>query len=81
MLQFGDFHMVDSGGYRAFVAPFDKFLDSHVFSLGDDFNPAVREIFGAAFYSEMFGFVLGEQAKVNALNATGNQDFNFTYHS
>jgi hypothetical protein len=29
----------------------------------------------------MFGFVLGKKAKVNTLNSTGNQDFNFTYHS
>jgi hypothetical protein len=29
----------------------------------------------------MFGLVLGEKTEINALNSTGNQDFNFTYHS
>jgi hypothetical protein len=81
MLKFSDFNMIDSGGYRAFVAPFDKLFNSHVVCLGDDFNPAVREVFGAAFYSEMFGLILGKKAKVNALNSTGNQNFNFAYHS
>jgi len=81
MLKFGNFNMIDSGGYWAFVAPFDEFLNSHVFRFGDDLNPAVREVFGAAFYGEMFGLVLGKKAKVNALNPTGNQNFNFAYHS
>lgn len=81
MLKFGDFQMIDSGGYRAFVTPFDEFFNGRAVRLGDNFNPAILEVFGVAFYAEMFGFVLGEQAKVNALNATGNQDFNFTCHS
>lgn len=81
MLKFGDFHMIDSGSYRAFVAPFDEFFNSHFVSLGDNFNAAVRKIFGAAFYGKMFGFVLGEKAEIHALNSAGNQDFNFTYHS
>jgi len=81
MLKFSDFNMIDSGGYWAFVTPFDKFLNSHVFRFCDDFNPTVREVFGAAFYGEMFGLVLGKKAKVNALNSTGNQNFNFAYHS
>lgn len=81
MLKFSDFNMIDAGGYRAFVAPFDEFLNSHVFRFGDDFYPAVREIFGTAFYGEMFGLVLGKKAKVNALNSTGNQNLNFAYHS
>lgn len=81
MLKFGDFNMIDAGGYRAFVAPLDKLLNSHIFRFGDDFNPAVREIFGAAFYSKMFGLVLGKKAKIDALNSPGNQNFNFAYHS
>ena len=81
MLKFSDFNMINPGGYRAFVAPFDKLFDSHVFSFGDDFNPTIREIFGATFYNEMFGLVLGKKAKVNALNSTRNQDLNFAYHS
>lgn len=81
MLKFSDFNMIDSGRYRAFVAPFDKLFNSQIFRFGDDFNPAIREIFGAAFYRKMFGLVLGEKAKVNALNSTGNQNLNFTYHS
>jgi len=81
MLKFSDFDMIDSGGNRAFVAPFDELFNGHVFSFGDDFNPAVRQVFDAAFYRKMFGFVLGKEAEVNALNSAGNQDFNFTYHS
>ena len=70
MLKFGDFNMIDSGGYRPFVTPFDKFFNRHVFRLGDDFNSAVREVFGTAFYRKMFGLVLGKKAKINALNST-----------
>lgn len=81
MRKLRNFNMIDSGGYRAFVTPFDEFLYNDVFRFGDDFNPAIREIFGAAFYGKMFGLVLGEKAKVNALNSTGNQNLNFAYHS
>lgn len=81
MLKFGNFNLINSSGYRAFVAPFDEFLDCQIFSLGDNFNPAIGEISGATFYRKMFGLVLGKKAKINALNSTGNQDFNFTYHS
>jgi hypothetical protein len=81
MLKFGDFHMIDPGGYWAFVAPFDELFDSPAVSLGDNFNAAVRKVRGAAFDVEVLGFVLREEAKINALNSTGNQDFNFTHHS
>lgn len=81
MLKFGDFNVIDPGGYRAFVAPFNEFFNSQLFRFSDDFNPTIREIFGAAFYGKMFGLVLGKKAEVNALNSTGNQDFNFAYHS
>jgi len=81
MLKFSDFDVIDSRGYRAFVTPFDKLLDGNARRFGDDFNTAVRKVSDAAFYSEMFGFVLGKKAKVNALNSAGNQDFDFTYHS
>ena len=80
-MKFRDFNMIDSRGYRAFVTPFDKFLNSNASRLGDNFNAAVRKVFGAAFYGKMFGFVLGEKAEIHALNSAGNQDFNFTYHS
>ena len=63
MLKFGNFHMIDSGGYRSFVAPLDEFFNRHVFSLGDNFDPTIRQVFGAAFYSKMFGFVLGKRRK------------------
>jgi hypothetical protein len=81
MLKFGDFDMIDPGGDRAFVAPFDELFDSPAVSLGDNFNAAVREVRSAAFDVEVLGFVLGEKAEINALNSAGNQDFNFTHHS
>jgi len=70
MLKFSDFHMIDPGGDRAFVTPFDEFFDSPAISLGDNFNPAVRKVCGAAFDVKVFGFVLGKKSKVNALNST-----------
>lgn len=73
--------MIDSGGDWAFVAPFDEFLNNDVFRFGDDFNPTVSKVLGAAFDAKMLGLVLGEKTKVDALNSPGNQDFNFTYHS
>jgi hypothetical protein len=81
MWKLGDFHMIDPGGYRAFVAPFDEFFNSHVVGLGDNFNTAIGEVLGAAFDVKVFGFVLGKKTKIDALNSAGNQDFNFTYHS
>jgi hypothetical protein len=73
--------MIDTGSDWAFVAPSDELLNNGVFRFGDDFNPAIGKVLGAAFDAEMLGLVLGEKAKVDALNSTGNQDFNFTHHS
>jgi hypothetical protein len=81
MLEFNDFNMVDPGGYRAFVTPFEELLNDGMFGFSNDLNPAIRQVPDIPFYGKMLSLVLRKKAKVNALNPTRNQNLNSTHHS
>ena len=77
----GDFNMIDASRDGAFMAPLDERLKKVMFCFGNNFNPAIRKIFDAASNGKLPGFFLGKGAKVDALNAAGNQDVDSAHHS